>query len=149
MRNILYCLLVLAGTVTALSSCRTHNVSAPIVVTQRNAHSEDTLQRNNTVIIDTIYRDRWHNTFATGDTVYIHDSVYLEKIRYRYVTDTLRVHTYDTVPGDPVYADNPVYVEKQLSSGTRFLRNSGIVLWCVLGLLVISMVIGIIIKFAK
>lgn len=46
--------------------------------------------------VDTFWRDRWHTEKIKGDTVFIHDSIYLEKIKYRDRVDSVTVR--DSIP---------------------------------------------------
>lgn len=46
--------------------------------------------------VDTFWRDRWHTEKTKGDTVFIHDSVYFEKIKYRDRVDSVFVR--DSIP---------------------------------------------------
>lgn len=123
------CLLFLMLT---LSSCKSQ---APTVVPVHSSHSEnrDSIQKHY------VYRDRWHTITQKGDTVYIHDSIFFAKEDTVY----LAVKIHDTIPGAPVL------IEKPMTNGARFLRNSGIALWILLGLLLLAVIAGIIIKFAK
>ena len=86
---------------------------------------------------DTIYRDRFHTEYMKGDTMYIHDSIFLYKTKHDSVllTDTI------TQP--------PVFIEKELTKKQNFLIKSGVALWILLGLLILSVIIGIVIKFVK
>ena len=86
---------------------------------------------------DSISVDRWHTIFTKGDTVFVHDSIWRD--RWRYTHDSIYINNTDTIY-------QTVTVEKQ---GSTFLRNSGIALWVLIGLLVVAAIIGIILKFAK
>ena len=114
-----------------------------VVAHQREAHTEqrDSIQR--LYVRDSIYIDRWHAVKTKNDTVFVYDSIYHFDGKQK--SDTVRIETKltDTIPSEPVV------IEKPISNGTRFLRNSGIALWCIVALLVVAMVIGIVIKFAK
>jgi hypothetical protein len=89
--------------------------------------------------IDTIYRDRWHKEYQKGDTVFIHDSIDRWHKKYIYLHDSINNSRTDTIY-------QQIQVEKK---GSAFLRNSGIALWILIALFVVSVIIGIIIKFAK
>ena len=89
--------------------------------------------------IDTIYRDRWHTEYRKGDTVFIHDSIDRWRIREVYIHDSI-----DNSRIDTIY--KKVEIEKQ---GSAFLQRSGIALWIIIALLVVSVIIGIVIKVAK
>ena len=88
-------------------------------------------------IHDSISVDRWHTILQKGDTVYVRDSIYFYKWRNKH--DSIYINNTDTIY-------QQVVVEKK---GSAFLRNSGIALWVLIGLLVVAAIIGIILKFAK
>lgn len=84
---------------------------------------------------DSIFRDRWRS----GDTIYITTEKYrvLYKDKFVEIHDTIATSQTDTIA---------VYVEKK---STTFWKGSGIAFWVLIGIVVIGVVIGIIIKFAK
>lgn len=84
---------------------------------------------------DSVYIDRWHREIQKGDTVYVHDSIDRWRNKYVYIHDSIDNSRTDTV-----------VVEK---SGSAFLRNSGIALWVLIAILVVAVIIGIVLKFAK
>ena len=89
--------------------------------------------------IDTIYRDRVRKEYMRGDTFFIHDSIDRWKIREVYIHDSI-----DKTRIDTIY--RTVEVEKK---GSAFWKGSGIAFWILLGILVLGVAIGLIIKFAK
>lgn len=88
---------------------------------------------------DTIYRDRWHTEYRKGDTTYIHDSIFLYRVKHD------SIFRCDTIRKPPVVIEK----EKELTKKQNFLIKSGVALWILLGLLILSVIIGIVIKFAK
>lgn len=88
---------------------------------------------------DSVYIDRWHREIQKGDTVYVHDSIDRWRNKYVYIHDSI-----DNSRTDTIYQQ--VVVEK---SGSAFLRNSGIALWVLIAILVVAVIIGIVLKFAK
>ncbi len=65
---------------------------------QRVTATHDTLRISNIdVIHDTIFRDRSHIERVVGDTVYISDTVIIDKIRYYSSVDTVHRIVSDTV----------------------------------------------------
>lgn len=122
----LFCCLVLC-----MFSCKTIQ-PAPIPT---NTHNRDSVRTE--YVHDSIYTDRWHTIYTKGDTVYIHDSIYFAKWKH----DSIFVNIEHT---DTIY--QTVQVEKPQS---QFLRNSGIALWVLIALLVVAIIIGIVLKFAK
>ena len=84
---------------------------------------------------DSIFRDRWRS----GDTVY----VTIEKWQTRYKDKFVEIHdTIATSRTDTI----AVSIE---SKGSAFWKGSGIAFWILLGVLVLGVAIGIIIKIAK
>lgn len=98
-------------------------------------HDHDSVRTE--YIHDSISVDRWHTILQKGDTVYVRDSIYFYKWRNKH--DSIYINNTDTIY-------NTVTVTQQ---GNMFLRNSGIALWVLIGLLVVAAIIGIILKFAK
>ena len=122
---IIICLLCITG-------CKTQPC---IPLPSSGTHDHDSLRTE--YVHDSISVDRWHTIVTKGDTVYIHDSIYYYKWKMKH--DSIRVENTDTIY-------QTVTVEKQ---GNVFLRNSGIALWVLIGMFVLGVIIGIIIKFAK
>ena len=119
----LLALIILIMTVLAFVGCKSPQLpTLPVAVHSNN----DSIRKE--LRIDTIYQDRWHTKYQKGDTVFIHDSID-------------RWHNSRT---DTIY--KPVPVEKQYKS---FLVNSGVALWVIVTLFVLSVIIGIVIKIAK
>lgn len=98
-------------------------------------HDHDSVRTE--YVHDSISVDRWHTILQKGDTVYVRDSIYFYKWRNKH--DSIYINNTDTIY-------QQVVVEKK---GNMFLRNSGIALWVLIGLLVVAAIIGIILKFAK
>lgn len=88
---------------------------------------------------DSIYIDRWHTQYQKGDTVFIHDSIFRDRWHKTNIHDSIYISNTDTIY-------QTVEIEKK---GSAFLRNSGIALWVLIGLMVIAVIIGIVLKFAK
>ena len=65
-----------------------------VVQTIGESHS-DTVYLTN-VCFDSIYIDRYQNTFLKADTVYVEKT--MVEYRFRQLRDTLRVHRVDSVP---------------------------------------------------
>lgn len=114
----------------AVSGCKTPAPSLPT-----NTHNRDSVRIE--YKHDSIWNDRWHTIYTKGDTVYIHDSICID--RWHTKRDTISKTRTDTIY-------QQIQVEKK---GSAFLRNSGIALWILIALFVVSVIIGIIIKFAK
>ena len=115
-----------------LVSCRTIQ---PAVGT--HTHNEDSVRTE--YRIDSFYVDRWHTIWKQGDTVFIHDSIDRWRTRHDSIWAYKYINTTDTIV-------QTVEVEKQ---GAAFWKGSGIAFWVLLGMLVLGITIGLIIKFAK
>ena len=74
-----------------LCFCGCKTLSPPILNTQR-----DSVHTRTELRVDTFWRDKWHTEKIKGDTVFVHDSVYLEKIKYRDRVDSVTVR--DSIP---------------------------------------------------
>lgn len=122
-------------------SCKSSQV--PMVVQQQATHTELKDSTNSKYHRDSIFVDRWHTIYTKGDTVYIHDSIFLFKGKEANDTIYIKVTTTDTIPAEPVI------IEKQPTKNDIFLRRSGIALWVILALLLLSVIVGIVLKFAK
>lgn len=115
------------------SSCKT---VAPIVGgTHESSHDSIHTEYR----IDTVYKDRWHTEYMRGDTLYIHDSIDRWRVREVIIRDSI-----DNSRIDTIY--QTVEVEKK---GAAFWRGSGIAFWVLIGMLVLGVAIGLVIKFAK
>lgn len=120
--------------VLAFVGCKSVTPAVPTNTSNRTSDSVRTELR-----IDTIYQDRWHKEYQKGDTVYIHDSIDRWHNKYVYIHDSI-----DNSRTDTIY--QPVEIEKK---GSAFLRNSGIALWVIIGLILLAVIGGIFVKFAK
>lgn len=89
--------------------------------------------------LDTIYIDRWHTEQKKGDTVIIHDSINIYKVK----RDSILYG--DTTTKAPILIEK----EKELTKHQEFMIKSGVALWIILAVVILAIVIGIIIKFAK
>lgn len=113
------------------------SVAPYIPPTNVSQHDHDSVR--NEYVHDSIYVDRWHKEVTKGDTVFIHDSILHWRDKLVYIHDSI-----DNSRIDTIY--NTVQVEKK---GSVFLRNSGIALWIIIALLILAVIVGIVLKFAK
>lgn len=74
-----------------LSFVGCNTLKPPIPKTQR-----DSVHTRKELRVDTFWRDRWHTEKTKGDTVFVHDSIYFENIKYRDRVDSIIVC--DSVP---------------------------------------------------
>lgn len=132
MRNV-WCIILFA-VVVCMASCRTYYPASTSTSTNRD--SIRTLY-----VHDSIYIDRWHSQFVVGDTIILHDSITTTIYQKVAEHDSIYINRCDTI-----YQTREIQVQKKSNT---FLRNSGIALWCIIALLILSVIAGIIIKFAK
>jgi hypothetical protein len=119
----------------ACNSC----TRVPASVVLPNVHNTDSDKTRTEYVHDTAYVDRWHKEYIKGDTVYKHDSIDRWRNRYVYIHDSI-----DNSRIDTIY--QTVQVEKPYK---QFLVNSGVALWIIIILIVLAIVAGLFIKFAK
>lgn len=118
----------------ALAACRT---TQPVAIPQIHERETDSVRTE--YVHDSTHIDRWHTITIKGDTVLIHDSIDRWHDRFVYIHDSIDNSRIDTI-------SQIVEIEKPQSI---FLRNSGIALWVIIGVLILGVIIGIVIKFAK
>lgn len=133
---LIHLLLLIIGCMIALAfvGCKSVVPALPTNTSNRTSDSVRTELR-----IDTIYQDRWHKEYQKGDTVFIHDSIDRWHNKYVYINDSINNSRTDTIY-------RQIQVEKKCSA---FLRNSGIALWVIIGLILLAVIAGIFVKFAK
>ena len=137
-KNIFCDLLILLAfllVVLFVTGCKT----LPAVPTPSGTHDHQRDSIRTEYVHDSIYIDRWHKEYQKGDTVFIHDSIFRDRWHNRDVHDSVYISMIDTIY-------QTVQIEKK---GSAFLRNSGIALWVLIGLLVLAVITGIVLKFAK
>ena len=128
----LYLLMLILACLTTLAfvGCKTVTPTLPTNTAQRDSVRIELRH-------DSVYIDRWHTEYMKGDTVFIRDSVWRDRWHFKH--DSIYYASVDTIY-------QRITVEKK---GSMFLRNSGIALWVLLGLLLVAVIIGIVLKFAK
>ena len=127
--------IVLGMVVLALASCK--SVGQYIPTTNVSQHDHDSVRTE--YVHDSVYIDRIHKEIIKGDTVIIHDSIFRDRWHNRDIHDSIYINNTDTIY-------QTIQVEKK---GSAFLRNSGIALWVIIALLIIAVIVGIVLKFAK
>ncbi len=100
--RIITILATLALIVAVLAGCKTKTV---VVTEYRDRQVHDT-----TLLVDSVWRDRWHTEYLRGDTVFVRDSVFVD--RYKYRDKVVEVVQRDSVPYEVV-----VEVEKRVRNG--------------------------------
>lgn len=122
------------GLLVCMASCRAYYPTTTSTSTARD--SIRTLYLH-----DSIYIERWHSKATAGDTIILHDSIIRTQYQKVAQHDSIYINRCDTI-----YQTREVQVQQKSST---FLRNSGIALWCILGVLLLAVIAGIVIKFAK
>lgn len=85
---------------------------------------------------DSTLIDRLREVITRNDTVFIHDSIYIYKLRDRHVTDT--VH-------DTLYINNTDTIRLTITNEVEkpiapFVRNSCIALWVIIGVAILALI---------
>lgn len=94
---------------------------------------------------DSTLIDRLREVITRNDTVFIHDSIYIYKLRDRYVTDTIH---------DTLYINNTDTIRLTITNEVEkpiapFVRKSCIALWCIIGAVVLLLIIRLVWGFAS
>ena len=93
---------------------------------------------------DSTLIDRMREVITRNDTVIIHDSIYIFKLRDRYVTDTIH---------DTLYVNNTDTIKLTITNEVEkpiapFVRNSCIALWVIIGVAILALIVWIWFCFA-
>ena len=94
---------------------------------------------------DSVYVERERLIRVQGDTVYMRDTVTVTRTQKVRVHDSIYIHVADTIYQIPTTAP----ADKQSECDNPFIHRSGVALWVILSLLLLSVIIGIIIRFAR
>lgn len=129
--NIVTAALLLAVMVVCFAGCKAYYPT-----TYSTSDKRDSVRT--LYVHDSVYIDRWRTKELKGDTVYLHDSIIRTLYQKIEQHDSIYINKCDTI-----------YKVQTTKAGSTFLRNSGIALWVLLSLLLLSIIAGIILKFAK
>lgn len=93
---------------------------------------------------DSTLIDRMREVITRNDTVIIHDSIYIFKLRDRYVTDTIH---------DTLYINNTDTIRLTITNEVEkpiapFVRNSCIALWVMIGVAILALILWLVWNFA-
>lgn len=119
--------------------------SRPIIGESSNHESDHRNTRSHVEnTTDSTIIDRLREVIVRNDTVYIHDSIYIEKWRERQVKDTIH---------DTLYINHTDTIRRIITNEVEkpiapFVRNSCIALWVIVGVAFLSLVVWIVWKFA-
>ncbi len=142
--NILATAILFAILIVCFASCKAYYPLPP----NTSAKQRDSVRTE--YVHDSIYRERVRNIYTKGDTVYIHDSIFVANTSKEVKHDSIHIYHTDTIHKIYPPDKHPTSTrETTLSKGTVFLRNSGIALWVILSILFVAIIIGITLKFAK
>lgn len=89
-------------------------------------------------LYDSIWVDRWHVIKEKGDTIFIHDSIFIEKWREKHTRDTICVR--DSVPYEV-----PKYI-RQRNNYDRFTAKG---FWIMIALAIGYIVLRIYLRFKR
>lgn len=118
--------LVILAVAVLLIGCKTQSVVLP--------QSHDSIVVKTETRYDSIFIDRWHERAIKADTIFVRDSVYVEKLKTIFKADTIR--TRDSVP----YAV-PEYIKMRERNGYDRFVSWGF--WILAVLLILRIVIRI------
>lgn len=119
--------------------------SRPIMSESSNHEREQSTNQSHVEhTIDSTLTDRLREVITKNDTVFIRDSIYIYKLRYLHVTDT--VH-------DTLYINNTDTIRLTITNEVEkpiapFVRNSCIALWVIIGVAILALVGWIWFSFA-
>ena len=119
--------------------------SRPIMSESSNHEREQSTNQSHVEhTIDSTLIDRLREVITRNDTVFIRDSIYIYKLRYLHVTDT--VH-------DTLYINNTDTIRQTITNEVEkpiapFVRNSCIALWIIMGVAILALVGWIWFSFA-
>lgn len=137
MKGVSYILLLLVVIITG--SCKTQH---PVVVTPTNSHNIETAHNSTTSKQDTVYIDKVRTIREKGDTIIIHDSIFIKDSHYYYLHDTIEINTADTISPEPIIIEK----ETKQSGFSNFLRWSGAGLWGIILLVVMIFIARLFIR---
>lgn len=89
---------------------------------------------------DSIWVDRWHVVKEKGDTIWLHDSIYIEKWREKHTRDTICVR--DSVP----YEVRVVQEVRKRNGYDKFTARG---FWVLLVLLVLYIALRVYVRFKR
>ena len=125
-----------------VSSCVASRPVMQSTITNEREHNRD--HQHAEVRVDSTIIDRLREVIERNDTVYIYDSIYIERWRDKQVIDSVHDTLY-IEKVDSITNTITEYVEKPIAP---FVRNSCIALWVMIGVAIIALVIWVVRKFA-
>lgn len=119
--------------------------SRPIIGESYNHEREQSNNKSHVEhTTDSTLIDRMREVITRNDTVIIHDSIYIFKLRDRYVTDTIH---------DTLYINNTDTIRLTITNEVEkpiapFVRNSCIALWVMIGVAILALILWLVWNFA-
>jgi hypothetical protein len=89
-------------------------------------------------LYDSIWVDRWHVIKEKGDTIFIHDSIFIEKWREKHTRDTIRVR--DSIPYE---------VTKYIRQRNNYDRFTATGFWIMIALAIGYIALRIYLRFKR
>ena len=129
-------------TMIAMIGCAS---SRPIIGESYNHEREQSNNKSHVEhTTDSTLIDRMREVITRNDTVIIHDSIYIFKLRDRYVTDTIH---------DTLYINNTDTIRLTITNEVEkpiapFVRNSCIALWVMIGVAILALILWLVWNFA-
>lgn len=111
--------------------------SRPIIGESSNHEREQSTNQSHVEhTIDSTLIDRLREVITRNDTVFIHDSIYIYKLRDRYVTDSIH---------DTLYINNTDTIRMTITNEVEkpiapFVRNSCIALWVIIDVAIFALI---------
>lgn len=102
--------------------------------------TRDSIHVKYEVKFDSIFVDRWHTIKESGDTIFVHDSIYLEKIKYRDKLDSILVC--DSIP-------YPVEIVKEVRKRNGYDVFTARGFWAYTAIVVLMIIIAIVRWYIK
>lgn len=119
--------------------------SRPIIGESSNHEREQSNNKSHVEhTTDSTLIDRMREVITRNDTVFIHDSIYIFKLRDRYITDTIH---------DTLYINNTDTIRLTITNEVEkpiapFVRNSCIALWVMIGVAILALILWLVWNFA-
>ena len=129
--NYRVCILLL---ILGLVSCKT---ASPVVGTIHNSERDNNRLE---LLHDTTYIYHQRTIRESGDSVFIHDSIYNERVIDHFIHDSIDVSTHDTLT---------VEVPAQLTRSQQFLIRSGVSLWAAVATAILIFVVFVTLKLTR
>lgn len=102
--------------------------------------TKDSIHVKYEVKFDSIFVDRWHTIKESGDTIFVHDSIFVEKWREHHTSDTIMMR--DSIP-------YPVEVVKEVRKRNGYDVFTARGFWAYTAIVVLLIIIAIVRWYIK